>query len=241
MVWAIVILAVITVICFFSIEVEVRRKPSLEGIENSSAVRAYDRLSQGPQFSAMRSLFTSELARYNPRGVLVDVGCGPGYLLGVLVRRFPHLHLIGVDISAEIISKARDNLHHFNNIDFKKAGSHGLPFTSNSLDFVVSTLSLHHWSEPEEALSEFHRVLKPGGEFLIFDIRRNPPIIIHLLIRIVTLLLVPKPIKQIAEPLGSLKASYIPAQARCILQNTLFTKFKIKKGFFWLFMWGRKT
>lgn len=240
MVWVIVIMAVLAVICLISIEAKVKRRQSLEGIEDPSAVRAYDHLSQGPQFGAMRAIFTRELKQHKPRGTLADVGCGPGYLLNVLARKFPHLHLVGVDISAEILSKAQDNLGSFKNIDFKRAGSHGLPFASNSLDFLVSTLSLHHWSRPHEALEEFYRVLKPGGEFLLFDLRRNPPIFIHLLFRLVTALVMPRVFKRIAEPLGSLLASYTPGEVACILQDTPFDEFEIKKGFFWLFVWGRK-
>jgi ubiquinone/menaquinone biosynthesis C-methylase UbiE len=241
MVWAIVILAVIAVVCFISIEVKVRRRQSLEGIEDTSAVRAYDHLSQGPQFGAMRTIFTGELTRYNPQGTLADVGCGPGYLLNVLARKFPHLHLVGVDISAEILSKARDNLASFKNIDFKMAGSDGLPFASNSLDFLTSTLSLHHWSKPGEAFREFYRVLRPGGEFLLFDLRRNPPVFFHLLFRLVTALVMPRVFKRIAEPLGSLLASYTPQEVACILQDTPFDKLGVKKGLFWLFAWGQKT
>ncbi|MBN2379394.1 methyltransferase domain-containing protein [candidate division WOR-3 bacterium] len=240
MVWVIVILAVIAVICFVSIEIKVRRRQSLEGIEDPSGVIAYDHLSQGPQFGAMRAIFTRELKKHKPAGTLADVGCGPGYLLKVLARKFPHLQLVGVDISAEILSKARGNLTSFKNIDFKLAGSQGLPFASSSLDFLTSTLSLHHWSKPGEALEEFYRVLEPGGEFLLFDLRRNPPVFIHLLFRLVTVLVMPRVFRRIAEPLGSLLASYTPREVEFILEGTPFREFEIKKGFFWLFAWGRK-
>ncbi|MBD3285453.1 methyltransferase domain-containing protein [candidate division WOR-3 bacterium] len=240
MVWVIVILAVIAVVCVVSIEIKVRHKPSLEGIEDASAVKAYDRLSQMPQFAAMRGIFVNELKRHNPSGILADVGCGPGYLLNVLASRFPHLNLLGVDISREILAKARDNLTSFANIDFKLAGSQGLPFAANSLDFVVSTLSLHHWSEPSASFREFHRVLRPEGQFLIFDLRRNPPILFHLLMRVITPLVVPRVLTRIAEPLGSLLASFTPAEVEDIIKGTPFREFEVKKGFFWLFAWGRK-
>jgi ubiquinone/menaquinone biosynthesis C-methylase UbiE len=240
MVWVIVILAVLAVICFISIEVKVRRKPSFEGIEDPLAVKAYDRLNQMPQFAAMRGIFVNELSRHNPRGTLADVGCGPGYLLDLLARRFTHLNLIGVDISPEILVKARQNLRSYQNVDFKLAGSQSLPFVDNSLDFLVSTLSLHHWSQPGQALAEFHRVLRPGGQFLLFDLRRNSPLLAHMVVNFASALVVHRAIRKMKEPLGSLLASYTPAEVTGIITHTSFKKFEIKKGFFWLFVWGEK-
>lgn len=238
--WVIVSIAIIGLILLASIPVKVKRFWRLEGIEDPNAVKAYDHLSRMPQFAAMRHIFTNELRKYDPSGILADVGCGPGYLLTLLRKKFPDLGLIGVDISDEILTQARDNLVHYHNIDFKVAGSQGLPFASDSLDFVVSTLSLHHWSKPREAFGEFYRVLKPGGEFLIFDLRRNPPILFHLLFRFVTALVMPRVFRRIAEPLGSLLSSYTPEETQSIINDTPFTESRIKKGFFWLFVWGKK-
>jgi ubiquinone/menaquinone biosynthesis C-methylase UbiE len=241
MAWVILAAAVVAALIFVSIEIEVKRRASLEGIEDVSAVRAYDYLSQGPQFKAMRSIFSGELKRYDPQGTLVDVGCGPGYLLEVMARRFSHLRLVGVDISEEIVTKARGNLSGFKNVEFKVAGSHRLPFADNSLDFLVSTLSLHHWSKPAKSFQEFYRVLRPGGQFLVFDVRRNPPILVHLMFRLVTTIVMPEPFRKITEPLGSLLSSYTPGEVRDILSDTPFKDFRVKKGLFWLFAWSQKT
>lgn len=240
MVWVIIAVAAAAVVIFLFIEIEVRHRASLEGIDDPSAVRAYDYMSRTPGFAAMRAVFTGELKKHDPAGTLADVGCGPGYLLRVLAQNYPHLHLIGVDISSHIIEKAKRNLAHYRNIGFKVAGSHGLPFADNSLDFVVSTLSLHHWSKPRQAIEEFHRVLKPGGGVLIFDVRRNPPVLAHFLVRIITAVVVPGPLRRIKEPLGSILASYTPREVAAILTKTPFTDFSVKKGLFWLFAWGQK-
>ncbi|HKD97163.1 MAG TPA: class I SAM-dependent methyltransferase, partial [Micromonosporaceae bacterium] len=44
-----------------------------------------------------------------------------------------------------------------------------LPFADGSFDLVVSSLSLHHWDEPEAAVPELARVLRPGGRVCIYD------------------------------------------------------------------------
>ncbi len=46
-----------------------------------------------------------------------------------------------------------------------------LPFPDGSFDLVVSTFSMHHWSDPAAGLGEIARVLRPAGRALIWDLR----------------------------------------------------------------------
>jgi ubiquinone/menaquinone biosynthesis C-methylase UbiE len=90
-------------------------------------------------------------------------------------------------------------------------------------------------------MGEFYRILKPGGQFLVFDLRRNAPVLAHFLIRFITAAVVPEPLRRIKEPLGSILASYTPGEVASILDHTPFTDFGVKKGLFWQFAWGRKS
>ena len=74
-------------------------------------------------------------------------------------------------------------------------------------DTVVSTLSLHHWPDPKQALEEIHRVLKPGGQFLIFDLRRDARRFVYWLLRFAKIFVVPAAIRRVNEPVGSALAS----------------------------------
>ena len=57
------------------------------------------------------------------------------------------------------------------NLRFQVADVAALPFADNSVDLVVSTLSLHHWDDPAAGLNEIVRVLGPGGQAWIYDFR----------------------------------------------------------------------
>jgi len=214
-----------------------------EGIEDTEVVKAYDRISRWPQFKILRRIIVGELKRYHPEGILADIGSGPGYLIENLSKSFPHLSIIGVDVSRGMLKKASENVLRQglgDRVSFRHGDIQGLPFDNNSLDFIVSTLSLHHWAEPVKAIQEIDRVLKHGGQFLIFDLRRDSPRLFYWLIRFAQRFVLPYPMKRINEPTSSALASYTPSEVRSLLLNTSFEKWKIKSGFFWIFVWGCK-
>jgi len=245
--WLWLVIAVIFLILAVFISgyprVKVPRKASAESLEDPSVVQAYDRISQWPQFKFLRRMIAGELKKHHPGGKLVDVGCGPGYLIAVIAKSLPHLDIIGVDIAEEMLQAATDNLSSSGlreRVKFQRGDVRELPFEDNAVDFVVSSLSLHHWSEPEPALQEIRRVLKPGGQFLIFDLRRDSRRFFYWLIRVVTRFVVPAPIRHIKEPFGSILSSYTMAESAAFLSGAGFQQWQVKPGIGWMFLWGSK-
>ena len=223
--------------------VNIPRRASTEGVENDEVIEAYDRISRWPQFRFLRNTVTTELKKHYPKGILADIGCGPGYLIADMAKSFSHLSIIGADISEEMLQKASQNLTSkglADKVSFRQGDIQKLPFASDSLDFVVSTLSLHHWSLPGQAIQEIYRVLKPGGQFLIFDVRRDSPRLTYWVIRFAQSLILPPVLRRINEPTGSFLAGYTPAEVKEILATTPFQQWGTRPGFFWLFIWGRK-
>ena len=85
------------------------RKVSLKGIEDPKAAEAYDRISRMPQFKLIRRSFVKKLKKYGVKETITDIGCGPGYLLQAVAKEFPENMLIGVDISEEMVERAKKN------------------------------------------------------------------------------------------------------------------------------------
>lgn len=134
---------------------------------------AYDRLS-GRLLSGLYRHAAAEVCRAPRGGVAVDVGTGPGRLLLRVARSRPDLTLHGVDIAPSMVERARHNAERYgfgDRVTVHLAGGTGLPLPDACADVVVSTLSMHHWSDTPATVAEAARVLRPGGRLVIFDFR----------------------------------------------------------------------
>src|SRR4029453_12430051 len=97
--------------------------------------------------------------------VVGDLGCGTGQVsaaLGPFVTR-----VIAVDSSAAMLQAAKKRLAGLDNIDLRRGELEALPIDDERLDIAVLMLVLHHTPEPEKALSEVSRVLRPGGRVIV--------------------------------------------------------------------------
>jgi ubiquinone/menaquinone biosynthesis C-methylase UbiE len=132
----------------------------------------YDVMSRVALGSFYRGV-ADDVAAVAPEGARVlEVGCGPGHLSVDLARRHG-LSVTGLDLDPAMIERARVNAARKAggvNPTFWVADVASMPFLDESFDLVVSTLSMHHWESPADALKEMHRVLRPGGRALIWDL-----------------------------------------------------------------------
>jgi ubiquinone/menaquinone biosynthesis C-methylase UbiE len=200
-----------------------------------------------PQFGLFRRSFVKKLKRHVEEGSITDVGCGPGYLLLLIAKELPAHKLVGVDISEEMVARARVNFSSIGldgRADFKLGSADHLPFGDDTQDFIVSTLSLHHWADPQYAFDEIYRVLKPGGQMLILDLRRDARRLLIWLLwfaqNMALRVIGAGVMRKINEPIGSLLASYTCREIEDIMSRTYFDNYGIEGKIGWIYLWAGK-
>jgi ubiquinone/menaquinone biosynthesis C-methylase UbiE len=221
----------------------IERIPSLEGIEDPAAARAYGWIMALPHMVLLRRYIAQRAIAMKCVGAAADVGCGPGDLVIELARLAPGLRVTGVDLSEEMLSQGKERAAWAGvrgRIKFRQGDADQIPFADGSLDLLVSTLSLHHWSDPVAVFNEIARVLRPGGAFLVFDLRRDLAFPFWSLIYFVTHVVVPRALRHIGEPLGSRNAAYTPAEAAGLAAASPLTGWRVTAGPLWLTIEGRK-
>lgn len=105
---------------------------------------------------------------------VLDVGCGTGNYTIELAKR--GADVIGIDSSEEMLAWARIKAQKaYIEASFMAADATNLPFPDSFFDTVLSNGLLCFLKEPEKALMEMHRVLKPGGRLVIGVLNRWSP------------------------------------------------------------------
>jgi ubiquinone/menaquinone biosynthesis C-methylase UbiE len=94
---------------------------------------------------------------------VLDLGCGSGYAARALRERGV-ARAYGVDASAEMVRNARSYTDD-PAVGFFQGAFERLPFSDGSLDHVFSMEAFYYATEPDAALREVRRVLRPGGTF----------------------------------------------------------------------------
>ena len=100
---------------------------------------------------------------------VVEIGCGIGQLVGELLRVAPRLQVIGIDVDrvrvAQALAAMRE-LPHAASARLLQARGETLPFGTEQLDVVMTSMALMHVLDPPVVLDEVRRVLRPGGVFI---------------------------------------------------------------------------
>jgi SAM-dependent methyltransferase len=119
-------------------------------------------------FATARDVTTTlelDLKRLKERGAALEIGCGPGRLMRPMASHFKEIH--GVDVSDEMIARARENLKDLPNAHvYHGSGADLSMFDGPKFDFVYSYAVFQHIPSREVVfnyLREARRVLKPGG------------------------------------------------------------------------------
>lgn len=110
-------------------------------------------------------LTTQLLKHLNPRegGLYLDIGCGTGNYTNELQKR--GYHFIGVDPSKKMLDAAKLQNPE---IDWLIGSAEATGLTSNSVDGIIGSLTIHHWSDLKKGFIELKRILKPEARLVLF-------------------------------------------------------------------------
>ncbi len=112
-------------------------------------------------------------AYLNSGSRVLEVAPGPGYL-AIELARLSGAFVTGLDISRSFVGIARENARKAGvRVDFEHGDAADLPFPDTQFDFIVCRAAFKNFTRPLVALNEMHRVLKPGGNALIIDLRKD--------------------------------------------------------------------
>jgi ubiquinone/menaquinone biosynthesis C-methylase UbiE len=140
----------------------------LDGATRDRLAEVLETRGADPQQQAMRRSFLGDIA-VPRRAHVLEVGCGTGVLSRALARWPGVESVVGVDTAPSLLDKARELATDLHNLAFHEADGRSLPFAAGAFHVVIFDSTLSHVAQPEDALQQAFRVLRPAGWLGIFD------------------------------------------------------------------------
>ncbi|MFV1952092.1 MAG: class I SAM-dependent methyltransferase [Nitrospinota bacterium] len=120
------------------------------------------------QFFYPRQKHVIQTMKIKPNRKVLDVGVGTGLSLPVYPR---HCYVTGIDLSAEMLKKAREKVERLNlsHVTLREMDAMNLDFEDDTFDYVIATFVISVVPDPIKMISEMKRVSKNGGKIVIVN------------------------------------------------------------------------
>ena len=150
-----------------------RPSKAYKGINMEGFIARWYARNTAPSRSEFEALARRIAGMIQPGAMVLEVAPGPGYLAVALAKLGPY-RVTGVDISRTFVEIGQENAAAAGvDVEFRVGNASALPFAANWFDFLVTRAAFKNFSDPVGAIAEMHRVLRPGGQALIVDMRKS--------------------------------------------------------------------
>jgi len=123
---------------------------------------------------------TLAMMKLKPGDKVLDLGCGAGWASRLMAKAVDDHEkpgqVIGLDVSDEMIRRAREGSRDFDNLMFVIGSAQQIPWEENFFDKVLSVESFYYYADQDRALAELFRVMAPQGElYILINLYRDNP------------------------------------------------------------------
>jgi|SRR3989344_1496914 len=112
---------------------------------------------------------TLHVALPRPHQRVLDLGCGTGGFIDALFAIEPTLSIVGVDYTKAMLDQAQEKFRNNPLATFLLEPAEQLSAQSQSIDVIYCLDAFHHFTDPDIALTQMRRILKPNGLMVILD------------------------------------------------------------------------
>ena len=131
----------------------------------------FDKLQEQVVGKEVMAELKNEFNKINKLGYLLELGCGNGTYTKLIEHAAEKIK--ATDYSEEMIKSARRKLSEYKKIEIQQADCYNLEYSDSTFDSVMMANLIHIIDDPEKALQESFRVLKPKGKIIITSFTMN--------------------------------------------------------------------
>ncbi len=176
-----------------------------------------------------------------PNSRVLEVAPGPGYL-SIALAKSGKYHVTGLDISRSFVEIAQTKAKEADvSVDFRLGSASDMPFAKDSFEFIICTAAFKNFTQPVRAIAEMHRVLSPGGQALIVDLRRDASrAAINDMVEAMGLNWINTLFTKLSFSQMLIKSAYLPDEIRAFAAQTPFGKCNIRTDTVGMEIWLKK-